>query len=510
MPNSPVSPRTMKTISLKSALHLAVMMFFLFALASLRAEQLIPTRQPLVRVMDLDVGETQEIELSNGTKARVKLIDLQEKRDSLRAAVREARVRVEVNGTPILLLAGNYNLPVTVGPVQIDCSITSGYNANGEVASWGLDKAARLRLWPAGSPWIEPGTFIYPLKQRWFATATQMANEPTYVDGGDRPLVKKIYYHNDLDTGGTEGMVDVVAATDGLVVSARGELLPDYQNTPAKPRYDVVYLLDDRGWYYRYSHFQSIDAGVRLGQRVRMGQKMGVLGKEGASGGWTHLHFGIVSRQPSGKWGTQEAYAFFWQAYLNQYQPNVIAVARPHHLAVVNEVVKLDATKSWSSTGRIADYEWTFTDGTKASGAVVSRSYPKPGSYSEILKVTDTRGRVAYDFALVQIIDPLSLNDLPPTLHPTYAPTMNLKAGEKITFKVRTFRTTYGEETWNFGDGTPTISVKSDGNVKPLAKDGYAVTTHVFNRAGTYLVSVERTNDRGEKAVGRLAVEVGK
>lgn len=62
-----------------------------------------------------------------------------------------------------------------------------------------------------------------------------------------------------------------------------------------------------------------------------MGQKIGILGKEGASGGWSHLHFGIKSRQPSGKWGTQEAYAFAWQAYVKEQKPAVIAVARPHH-----------------------------------------------------------------------------------------------------------------------------------------------------------------------------------
>ena len=51
---------------------------------------------------------------------------------------------------------------------------------------------------------------------------------------------------------------------------------------------------------------------------------------------------------------------------------------------------------------------------------------------------------------------------------------MGIKPGDAITFKVRTFRTTEGEETWDFGDGTPAVKVKSDGNVKPLAKDGYA------------------------------------
>jgi hypothetical protein len=136
--------------------------------------------------------------------------------------------------------------------------------------------------------------------------------------------------------------------------------------------------------------------------------------------------------------------------------------------------------------------------------------YQQPGSYSEVLKVTDSRGNVAYDFAMVHVIDPAQLDKIPPTLHATYAPTMGIKAGDPVTFKVRSFRTTHGNEVWDFGDGSATVTVKSDGNVKALAKDGYAVTTHRFDRAGTYIVNVKREDQFGQTAVGRLAVEVGK
>lgn len=468
-----------------------------------------PTRKALVRVVDLNVGEATEVELSNGKKATVKLLDLQETRDPFRDAVRKAQVKVEVNGKIITLTAANYSLPQTIAGVQIDCSITRGYNSNTNRDAWGLDKDARLRLWPAKSPWIEPGTFVYPLKQRWFATMTQMANEPVYVDGGDNPKNKAIYYHNDLDFGGCEGLVDVVAATDGLVVSAANHVLPGYEDTPARPRYDVVYVLDDRGWYYRYSHLHTIDGPIKLGERVKMGQKIGVLGKEGASGGWSHLHFGIVSRQPSGKWGTQEAYAFAWEAYRKHYKPKLIAVARPHHLAAVGETVRLDGTKSWSA-GKIVRYHWQFTDGKSAYGPTVERRYDRPGAYSEILEITDDKGNVAYDFAIVQVLDPAQPDKLPPGIHPTCSPTLKIKVGTPITFKVRSFRTKQPGEIWDFGDGSPCISVKSDGNAKALAKDGYAVTEHTYHSPGIYIVRVEHINEHGYKAIAHLAVEVGK
>jgi Peptidase family M23/PKD domain len=467
-----------------------------------------PTRVPRVRVVDLDLGESRQVDLGDGTKAHVKLMAVDEVRDTIRDAVRRALVKLEVNGQAIELVSATYHLPQTVAGVQVDCPITSGYLTNTNNDHWGLTKAARIRVWPAGSPWLEPGTFVYPVRQRWFASATQMANEPTFVDGIESPSQRKIYYHSGLDIGGAEGLVDVIAATAGLVVSVGTKSLPGYEDSPVDSRYDVLYVLDDRGWYYRYSHLQSFDPAIKPGVTVAMGQKLGSLGKEGGSGGWSHLHFEIVSRQPSGRWGTQEGYAFLWEAYLRDRQPAVLAVARPHHLVLVGEKVVLDSTKSWSRSGTIARHDWTFTDGSTASGPRLERVYDQPGEYSEILKITDDGGNVSYDFAIVQVLERSISDPLPPSIHASYAPTQKIHPGDALTFKVRTFGTTDGNETWAFGDGTDPVQVKSDGNVKALARDGYAVTNHRFARPGDYFPRVERTDGRGRKATARLHVRV--
>jgi len=468
-----------------------------------------PARPIVLRAVDLDVNETQQVAMDNQTKVRVKLLSVDETRDPMREAVRQARVKVEVNGQSLVLTSATYHLPVPFAGVQMDCPITKGHVGNSsEGNAWGLLKDARVRLWPGASPWIEPGTFVYPLKQRWFASHTQMANEPSFVDGGEVPGAKKIYYHYGLDCGGAEGMVDVISATAGRVISSGKDVLPGYEDSPVKPRYDVVYLLDDLGWYYRYSHLQTIDSAMRPGAQVALGQKVVVLGKEGGSGGWSHLHFDITSRQPSGLWGIQEGYAFLWEAYHRQFAPKIIAVARPHHFVYAGDKVLLDGSKSWSASGKFARYDWTFTDGTTASGATVERTYTQSGEYSEILKVTDARGEVGYDFAVVLVIDMTAPDRLPPTIHTAFAPTMNLRAGAPVTFKVRSFRTTFGSETWDFGDGTGKVTVKSDGNVEQHARDGYAVTEHRFAKPGHYLVRVERTNEHGQRAIGHLHVPV--
>src|SRR5262245_48410100 len=106
--------------------------------------------EPLFRTVDLDVGESAEVTWPAGGKARVKLIEVKEIRDDLRKVVRRADVKVEVDGRIVKLVAGIYRLPVTVGRVQIDAPVTAGYLPNANEDHWGLTKAARLRLWPAG------------------------------------------------------------------------------------------------------------------------------------------------------------------------------------------------------------------------------------------------------------------------------------------------------------------------------------------------------------------------
>jgi hypothetical protein len=139
----------------------------------------VPAPRIFHRTIDLRIGEGQDVALSDGKTVHIKLLDLRESHDEVNGAVRQAVVRVEVDGQDTNLKSANYQLPVTFAGVQIDCPITRGYlDKSGGQNPWGLLKDARLRLWPAGSPWIAPGSFVYPAKQRWFASYTQMANEP--------------------------------------------------------------------------------------------------------------------------------------------------------------------------------------------------------------------------------------------------------------------------------------------------------------------------------------------
>lgn len=484
----------------------------LAALMMLSVACSIPEEKLPIRVVaELDLGESKEIVLSDGNIAELKLLEISDVRDSLRNAIRTVNVNVMVNGEEITLGSGNYNLPVELRDVQIDCPVVKNYYSNSNADRWGLTHDARFRLWPKGSSLLEPGKFIYPVKQAWFAGMTQSGNESPYVDWGEDPARTSIYYHSGHDFGGAEGMDEILSATDGLVISARGDTLDGHTDFPGDIRPDVIWILTDLGWYIRYSHLDSTDPAIQPGIRVSKGQKLGLMGKQGGSGGWVHLHFEIKTRETaSGEWGTEEAYAYLWEAYVNQYQPEVIAVARPHHLVWTGQQVELDGSKSKSLKGEIESYAWTFSDGTTAEGAVQKRSYEQPGEYSEILKVTDSNGQVDYDFAVVQVYDRHNPGHTIPAMQPAFHPSLDIRPGDPVTFLVRTFNTATGSEVWDFGDGSPTVSVTSETVDRQNYTAGkFAETIHVFTEPGDYIVKVERTDEAGITGMAHLHVVVG-
>jgi len=385
------------------------------------------------------------------------------------------------------------------------------YYSNSHHDRWGLTKDARFRLWPKDSPFIEPGTFVYPIKQLWFASMTQSGNEPTYVDWGEHPTEKKIYYHSGHDMGGAEGLDEIISATDGLVVSSKNQALAGYDSIPVYTRPDAVNIIDKRGWLVEYVHLDSIDPAVKIGANVKMGQRIGFIGKQSTSGGWVHLHFQIVTKYSvSGKWGIEDAYPYVWEAYVNQYNPPVLAIARPHQICRTGQEITLDGNKSRSFAGDIISYEWVFSDGSTGTGALQKRSYKFPGEYSEILKVTDSKGNIDYDFTVVQVFDSENLEKPIPVMHAAYHPTLDIKSGDPVTFVVRTFNTESGNEVWDFGDGSPLVTVKSGPIPKDPVEGKYAETVHSFSKPGHYIVKVERTNEQGWKAMAHLQVIVNK
>jgi len=340
---------------------------------------------PVRVVAELDIGQTKEIALTNGEMVKLTLLSIEETRDDVRNAIREVKLRVKVDGEEVILRSGNYNLPVCVGKVKIDCLVTKGYRSNSIRNLWKITKDARFRVWPKDSPYLKKGTFGYPVKQKWMVSMTHSGNEPSLTGWGVRFDWKNTYYHEGHDIGGADGMDEIVSAADGRVISVRNQTLPGFENIPTGAREDKLFIVDDRNWLYHYSHFDTIYSSVRPGDKVKKGQPLGLMGKKGGSGGIAHLHFGIFCKDNIlNEWMIEDAYPYLWEAYKNEYKPKIMAVARPLQILFSGQAARLDGSKSKGIDNPIISYEWFFGDESNARGAMQRKIYEQLGVYSEV------------------------------------------------------------------------------------------------------------------------------
>ncbi len=74
-------------------------------------------------------------------------------------------------------------------------------------------------------------------------------------------------------------------------------------------------------------------------------------------------------------------------------QPPIASFSYSPENPVVNQTITFNASNSTDpGGGTIENYEWTFGDGEKAEGEIVTHSYPSAGNYTVKLTVTDNEG----------------------------------------------------------------------------------------------------------------------
>ena len=86
--------------------------------------------------------------------------------------------------------------------------------------------------------------------------------------------------------------------------------------------------------------------------------------------------------------------------------PNVVPVAL-FTSSVFGLTVGVNGAGSFDTDGSIASYEWTFGDGSSASGVTASHTYAEAGSYTVILTVTDNEGATGSLTQSVDVAEPV-------------------------------------------------------------------------------------------------------
>jgi murein DD-endopeptidase MepM/ murein hydrolase activator NlpD len=504
-----------------------VIAFALLLLISCGSDSGTKTK-PLRKYIALSIGESAHVALEDGTEADIKLLRIEYKRDRVRKAIREARLLVSVDGVEKWIIAGGYNLPVKYDKIKMDCVITSEYLKNGNFPDnmWRLKgKDAKFRVWPVNAAVNPDNMIVIPVDQDWFGCGqTTQALEPVEIDHDNtRPNDRdKIYYHWGTDFAGVRDVTPALAAADGVVISVGKPGLMDAEdddsyyfkdepffNVPEenanlpKPRFDRIFVRMNNGWVYRYSHLQRFN--VSLGDTVKAGDVIGTLGNKWSD--FAHVHFEIwsIDKDDNNNYILELAYPYLWESYINRHKPKVLAVVGPHRYAVVGDSVLIDATRSVSFEGKTINYEWTFSDGTKSNKPVLKKKYEKPGYYSEILKVTDDRGNVAYDFLTVTVVYDNQPDKKYGYSTVGYYPVFNIKAGDSLLFKGRTFNIEGGTDTWDFGDGN---TASTPGIIGGEFNPKYTNIKHVYEKSGHYFVSFKHISEDNIPSICRLSINV--
>ncbi len=139
----------------------------------------------------------------------------------------------------------------------------------------------------------------------------------------------------------------------------------------------------------------------------------------------------------------------------------------------VGEVVQFDASGSHDPDGSIAAYTWTFGDGTSGSGAIATRAFSAPGSYSVRLVVTDNDGATTSEMTTVSVTEP----ETGVWVSPTAADDVDGWADEKKVFdnKLETYAESRVQRS---GSWSPTLVLHAPGG--GLLSDGLRLRINGF------------------------------
>ena len=424
-------------------------------------------------IIGLNVNETFTFKLKSGAERVIRLVSVQEHRDSVINLMRRADVRIEIDGRPLDLACAPYVMPTVTAGLRLQVDTTSGWVK--------LPKQTQLSVWDATDPLVDTKRFGFPLRNfRLFSHGTQAYNEPVHLGAGDDdPGGQRFCHDYGFDMAGFEGREEVASATGGTVVMF----------WPSRENLSSVLVQDRRGFLWEYGHLHSVAPEIVVNARVIQGQKIGALGKTGPSGNFSHLHLGtylsrndIDTDKPNRR---LNLYPWLVTAYQAQHPKGLLAVARPHHTVLAGEKVVFDGSNSLAFGGsRIVEWRWVLPDGQTVKQAKAAKAFDRPGAYVATLWVKDDQGAEDVDFCQVKVFSKPNPEKAIPHIFMTYTPTQDIRPDQPVTFRFWFQGSGAIPLRVNFGDGTQVADYSS-----------YTEVRHSFKTPGIHIVTVQGEAD---------------
>src|SRR5262245_24697119 len=160
-----------------------------------------------------------------------------------------------------------------------------------------------------------------------------------------------------------------------------------------------------------------------------------------------------------------------------------------------HQSVVLDASTSTAPPNNpIASYSWNFGDGSTGSGKIAVHSFNIPGTYAVTLTIADAYNRTATTTQTVDVAGGAT-----PTASFLFSPSAP-KVGENVNFNASASRPATGRTIrsyeWDFGDGEQKTTTGP-------------ITSHDYQKAGDFNVTLVVTDDAGRVAVASATVTIG-
>jgi len=422
-------------------------------------------------VVCLDVGETCPFELKQGGARSIRLRSVAEFKDSVIGLIRHAEVRVEIEGQPLDLVCAPYVMPTQARGLRIQADTTSAWRE--------LPKRVQFSLWDATDPIVDTNRFVFPLrKYRLISHGTQGYGEPVHLGAGDGdPAGQRFYHDYGFDMAGYEGREEVVSAVEGTIV----------RFWPSREDPCSILIQDSQGFIWEHAHLKELAADLALGAHVAPGQPIGLLGRTGPSGNFSHLHVGtFLTRQDLDRDHANRRlnlYPWIVAAYQAQHPTGLCAVARPHQLAMTGEEVVFDGSNSLAWGGRnIVEWRWVFPDGRTVRTAQAKRAFEKPGAHVVALWVRDDRGAEDVDFCQVKVFSRSNPEQAMPHIFMTHTPATEVETDQPVSFRC-----------WFQGQGNPPIELDFGDGTRVSNYRSYTEVRHRFNTPGIHIVTAQCT-----------------